>query len=292
VFVQERRRLIVPFLAPAALLFLGLFVYPVIRTLFLSLTEWNGISEPAVIGADNYLELSGDRLFANALLHSVMFTLVGGVMLFPPAVLMAWSLYQPIRAKRLFKFMVFLPVVLSISVVSLLWKFIYHPTLGILNGLLEVTGLEALERPWLGDPATALPAVALTLVWANIGSWVILLLAGFERLPGELLEAARIDGADEWTLWRRIILPLLWDVLRILVILWIIQSLQSFAYVFVMTNGGPFGTTEVAATYMYKTAFEGGAFGYAAAMGMGLLGLIAIVTYFCNKLLTRELVEY
>jgi len=274
-------------------MFLVFFVYPVVQTVYISLTSWDGIARVKhVVGFSNYSKLTQDALFRNALQNTFVFMIVGGLILFPVALGMAWALHQPIRGRRFFRFIIFAPAVLSASVVAILWVFIYNPTFGLLDGLLGLLHLDFLQQIWLGDSNTALPAVIITDIWWGIGTWVILLSAGLERIPREIQEAARIDGANESTLWWRIILPLLWDVIRILIALWIIGSLQVFTLIFVMTQGGPLGATDVISTYLYSTVVQSHLFGYASAMAVVLLIIILVLTYISNRALTRETHEY
>ena len=293
-YEKARRRLIVPFLAPAAVLMIVFILYPVAKTVQLSLTDWNGVTRALpYVGARNYGALATDAAFISAFKNTILLTVIGGAILFPVAVAFAWALCQPIKGKRFFQFTIFAPVVLSVAVAGLLWKFVYHPTLGLINPALETVGLDGLARTWLGDPSTALTAVAVTVVWQSLGLWVILLVAGFTRLPADVLEAARVDGASEWTVWRRVMLPLLGDLLRILLAMWIINALQTFGFVWIMTEGGPFGSTEVVGTLMVKAAFDGKEFGYAAAMGIVLIVfMIAVVAVLNRYLRRRDFIEY
>lgn len=289
---SSQRRLIVPFLMPAFLLFAAFFVYPVLRTGYISLTDWGGVGALDFVGFEQYQRLWGDTAHTGALRNTFALTAIGAAMLFPPAVAMAWALNHRLRGEHFFRFVIFAPVVLSAAIVALMWKFLYHPTLGLINPALEGLGLGALTRIWLGDPQTALAAVAFTTVWHGIGVWVILLSAGFERLPKEVLEAGRIDGAGEWQLFWRVSMPLMWDLFRILIVLWFVQSMQAFAFVFIMTGGGPFGSSDIVGTLMYRVAFQRTSFGYAAAMGVVLVVIILSVTFLLNKVLRRDDLQY
>lgn len=287
-----QRRIIIPFLLPALVLLGVFFLYPLVRTVDISFTEWTRTGNYSYVGAENYTQVLDDPSYRNALKNAFLFTLVGGCMLFPVAIAIAWALSQRIHGEKFFRFVVFAPVVLSAAVVALMWKFVYHPTLGLINPALESVGLGALARTWLGDPSTALPAVAFVTVWHGIGIWVVLLSAGFERLPADVLEAGRIDGAGEWRLFRSVMLPMLRDLFRILLVLWIVQSMQAFAFVFIMTGGGPFGSTDIVGTLMYRVAFERSEFGYAAAMGVVLVVIMLIVAQIVNKVMKRDELQY
>ncbi|MFC9693419.1 carbohydrate ABC transporter permease [Kribbella sp. NPDC056951] len=289
---NAQRRIVIPFLLPAVVLLALFFLYPLVRTFGISLSDWTRTGASRYVGGANYTALLSDPEYRTALKNTFAFTFIGGCMLFPPAVAIAWALNQPIRSERFFRFVVFAPVVLSAAVVALMWKFIYHPTLGLISPAMAELGLGGLAREWLGDPLTALPAVAFTTVWQGIGIWVVLLSAGFERLPRDVLEAGRVDGAGEWRLFWSVMMPMLHDLLRILLVLWIVQSMQAFAFVYIMTGGGPFGSTEVVGTLMYRIAIDQTEFGYAAAMGVVLVAVLLIVTTILNKVLKRDDLEY
>ncbi|WP_433359145.1 carbohydrate ABC transporter permease [Streptosporangium sp. CA-115845] len=287
-----QRRIIIPFLLPALALLGVFFLYPLIKTVDLSLNEFSRTGTMRFVGIDQYRLLTGDPAFFNSLKNTFLLTLIGSAMLFPPAMAIAWALSQRIHGERFFRFVVFAPVVLSVAVVSLMWKFLYHPTLGLINPALESMGLGALAKTWLGDPSTALAAVTFVSVWHGIGIWIVLLCAGFERLPTDVLQAARIDGAGEWRVFRSIMLPMMRDLMRMLAILWVVQSLQTFAFVYIMTGGGPFGSTDTVGTLMYRVAFDRADFGYAAAIGVVLVVVMLTVAKLLNKVMKRDDLQY
>ncbi|MEV4378363.1 sugar ABC transporter permease [Streptosporangium sp. NPDC049644] len=287
-----QRRIIIPFLIPALALLGIFFLYPLIKTVDLSLNEFSRTGTMRFVGIDQYRLLTGDPAFFNSLKNTFLLTLIGSGMLFPPAMAIAWALSQRIHGERFFRFVVFAPVVLSVAVVSLMWKFLYHPTLGLINPTLESMGLGALAKIWLGDPSTALAAVTFVSVWHGIGIWIVLLCAGFERLPTDVLQAARIDGAGEWRVFWSIMLPMMLDLMRMLAILWVVQSLQTFAFVYIMTGGGPFGSTDTVGTLMYRVAFDQADFGYAAAIGVVLVVVMLTVAKLLNKVMKRDDLQY
>jgi len=292
VYRKSQRRIVIPFLLPALTLLAVFFIYPLIRTVGISLNEFSRAGLSTFVGVEQYRRLLEDPAYSGALKNTFLMTFVGGCMLFPPAVAIAWALNQRVRGEKFFRFVVFAPVVLSVAIVSLMWKFLLHPTLGLINPALHDIGLGALAKTWLGDPATALASVAFVSVWHGMGIWVVLLSAGFERLPKEVLEAARIDGAGEWRVFHAVMLPMLRDLFRVLIVLWFVQSMQAFAFVYIMTRGGPFGSTELVGTLSYRVAFEQGDLGYAAAMGVILVLVILVVAVILNKVLKRDPLEY
>ncbi|MFF5224997.1 carbohydrate ABC transporter permease [Dactylosporangium sp. NPDC000521] len=287
-----QRRIIIPFLMPALALLGVFFLYPLIKTVDLSLNEFTRTGTMRFVGIDQYRLLARDPDFFNSLKNTFLITLIGSCMLFPPAMAIAWALSQRIHGERFFRFVVFAPVVLSVAVVSMMWKFLYHPTLGLINPALKSMGLGALAKTWLGDPATALAAVTFVSVWHGIGIWIVLLCSGFERLPVEILEAARIDGAGEWRVFRSVMLPMMSDLMRMLTVLWVVQSLQTFAFVYIMTGGGPFGSTDTVGTLMYRVAFDRADFGYSAAIAVVLVIMMLAVAMLLNKVMKRDDLQY
>jgi ABC-type sugar transport system permease subunit len=293
-YQKSRRKLVIPFLAPALLLYTTLLFIPLVQTMWRSLTNWYGHGGERVFwGLRNYKLMFMDPQFLNAAKNTAMFALMGGVILFIPAIFVSWALTQKIRGKAVFRYIIVAPVVLSVVSVALLWKLLYDPIFGPINNLLKAIGLGQLALPWLGDPRTALLAVVIAATWQQLGTWVILLSAGFERVPVELLEAARIDGASEWKVFSKVTLPLVWGVLRLLLIVWIIASLQVFGQVYVMTPTGSIGgSTQVVGILIYERAFHSYQWGLACAMATFLMIVILVVSVVTNRLTKRESIEY
>jgi ABC-type sugar transport system permease subunit len=296
-FQRARRRLILPFIAPQLIIYLLVIFVPLVLTVYYGFTDWEGHGRPvAWAGLQQFRVLVRDDNFRNAIGNSVRLTLVGGVLLFVPALFMAWALHQPIRWSRGFQFIILAPIVIAASVAGLIWKWIYNPTQGLINPVLSALGLHDLALPWLGDTRFALIAIIVAAVWHGIGSWVLLISAGIDRIPTDLPDAARVDGASDWQVFRSITIPLLWEVLRILLVLWIIQALQAFTFIYVMTGpvavGGPLGSTEVMVTYVFRIAFTDFKWAYGAALATSMLVMILFLSIFVNRVTLRETVEY
>lgn len=296
-FQQSRRRLILPFVLPQLLLYLLVVFVPVALTVYYGFTNWQGHGNPIQFnGLRNYRVALQDGNFHNAIVNSVELTIIGGVLLFLPALYIAWALQQSFRGRRVFSFVILAPLVIAASVAGLIWKWIYNPSQGLINPVLEWAHLGKLAKPWLGEPRFALTAIIIASVWHGIGSWVLLISAGIDRIPVDLSDAARIDGANDWQVFRGITLPLLWEVLRILLVLWVIQALQAFTFIFVMTGpigvGGPLGSTDVMATYVYRVAFVDFKWAYGAAMASLMLVMIFFLSLLVNRATFRETVEY
>ena len=296
-FQKERRKLVVPFLLPQTILYILFMFIPLVLTVICGFTNWKGHGMKwAWNGFGNFELIFRDHLFHSAMYNTFYLVIAGGIILFIPAITIAWCLHEPIRLKRFFRFIILAPVVLSVSVAGLMWKWIYNPTFGLINPALKAVGLEVLAIPWMGEPATALTAIIIASVWHGIGTWVLLISAGIERIPPDLPEAAKVDGATDWQIFRYITIPLMWEVLRILLVLWVMQALQAFVFMYVMTGpvavGGPMGSTEVMATYVFKNAFTSYYWAYAMALATVMLIMIFVLSFITHNVLKREAVEY
>jgi ABC-type sugar transport system permease subunit len=177
-------------------------------------------------------------------------------------------------ARSLLRTLFFVPVVMSLIVVTIIFQRIYEPNTGLLNTFLHAIGLGALAHTWLGDPVTALPAVIAVSVWKNVGFSLVILLAGLQTLPRDVIDAARVDGANAWQLTTRVITPLMRPILVLTALLSIIGGLKVFDLIFIMTRGGPTYSTEVLATMLYRHAFELNEMGVASAIAVILVALV------------------
>lgn len=288
-FPAARRRLILPFLLPQALLYTVFTAVPLLATVALALTNWSGVRPLRFVGLENFRLLLSDPAFRRALGNSLYYVAAGAVFLFAPAYWLAWCLSQSIRLKALFRFLVLAPVVLSVSVAGLMWKWVFHPVAGFIGGPLQTLGRALEFEPFifglLRHPDTALTIILLVHLWHSLGTWVLLILAGFERLPPELTDAARVDGAGEWQVFWRITLPLQWDLFRVVLVLWIMAGLQAFSFVYVM------GRASVMATYVYSVTFGDWRWAYGMALATAMLVLIFMASMLTNRVLLRETVE-
>jgi raffinose/stachyose/melibiose transport system permease protein len=177
---------------------------------------------------------------------------------------------------------------MSLIVVTLIFQRVFEPNTGLLNTFLRAVGLGVWTHPWLGDPATALPAVIAVSVWKNVGFSLVILLAGLQSLPQDVVEAARVDGANAWQLTLRVITPLMRPILALTALLSIIGGLKVFDLVFIMTRGGPTYSTEVLATMLYREAFELNHMGIASAVAVILVALVLSIARVQTLVLDRS----
>ena len=262
-------------LSPWVLAFALFGLYPFVFSLAASFTDYSPIrpGQTKIVGVANYAAALTDPAFWSALGNTLVF--VVGTIPFTTALALALALaVQPrFRGRTLFRVGFFLPSVVSVVVLSLVFKGLYAPS-GTLNAMLGRFGLPT--PAWLLEPHTALPAIMAMDVWSASGYYMIIFLAGLESIPRDLYEAARIEGAGRWTCLVRITLPLLRPTLLFVLVVNTVRSLQIFAEVFVMTRGGPLGKTTTVVYYLYEQAFSRFHLGYASAVAY-LLFLISLL---------------
>lgn len=272
---------------PAAAIY-GLFtLWPILQTVYLSFTNWNGLSSTkSFIAFDNYRELVGDGRFFGALLNNLEWVagswLAQGLGLLLAALLSAsW-----IRARTLFRTVLFVPATMSLVVVGIAWNQLYQPDTGILNATLKAAGLNGVG--WLSDQHTAMPAVIATANWTYFGFAMVILLGGLQSIDRSLYEAASVDGAGPVRQFRHITLPGIRNQITLLLVLSFINTLKTFDLVYIMTNGGPGHSTEVVAYYIYSLAFVTHQVGYGAAAAVILTLIILVITIVFLRLRERN----
>ncbi len=267
------------FLAPAVFLYVMFQGYPIFMGFFYSLLDWSGLSSNAVlVGLDNYKELLKDPLFFNAIKNTFLYILMTVPLLLTFSLGLAY-LFNSILKKcvTLYRTVFFLPVITTTSIVGIIMMFIFGGT-GAVNQLLALFGVNGVN--WLGNKDTALLVVALVGCWKDVGTYMIYWLAALQSVPQDVYEAARIDGAGRWKTFSRVVFPIILPIGGVIAVLCVISSLKVFDLVQTMTNGGPFYATDVAATFVYRTAYAGSngmpRLGYASAAAI-VFGLIVIV---------------
>lgn len=267
-------------------------IIPTIQVFKISLYNQTAIAkdEPTFAGLDNYIYLFHDEYFLMALKNTVILMIVVPVFTLGLGLLMAVIITQSkLKEKKFYRVIMFLPSIISTTVVGILWSFIYHPTMGIVNNFFELIGLDKLKHAWLGEPGTVLFAVIVVLVWINAGYYMVMYIAGIDGISPDIYEAATIDGASSVIQFFKITLPLLSNLIRVTWVLCLATVLNSsFVLVKVMTNGGPSGHSSVLLQYMYEQAFFNANFGYAMAIAVFTLALAFVLSMVSNKLAGEE----
>ncbi len=269
-----------------ALIFYGAFtLIPLGGTLYLSFYSWDGANPVKKwVGLANYAEMFRDPVTGLAFLNTLLWMLMSYAIQISTALLLAVLIAQVLRGQTFFRVSLFLPKVLSVSVVAVVWGRIYDPFIGIVNMALRGVGLDKVARGWLGDPTFALPAIQAAHSWNGYGWYMVVYLAALQAIEPVLYEAADIEGAGGWQKFCWITLPGIRHVHTLVLILSMINSLQAFGTIWAMTQGGPFHASEVISTHIYKTAFMVNQVGYGAAMSLVLGVVIIAFTWVTMKL--------
>ncbi|MDB5044490.1 MAG: permease component of ABC-type sugar transporter [Deinococcus sp.] len=269
--------LLLPFLA----VYLMFFVWPAIHTVVLSFTNSGLTQTGAFVGLTNFKTLLADASFWDSLRHTAYFSLLTVIPLTAVGMILALLTQAGGRLRRVAQAIFFIPYVLPVSVATLIWQWVLNPSLGVVNA---VTGS---ETSWFSDPALAMPAVAAVTVWWTVGFNMLLFLAGLQNIPQDVYEAASLDGAQGFQVFRYITWPSLWPTTTLVLTLQLVASFKIFSQVYLLTAGGPFDTTRVVLVYMYNTAFTDTNAGYASAIAVAFFIAILLLTLAQNFLLSR-----
>lgn len=273
------------FVAPAVLFFAIFNFYPMVRALYLSLTEYNLVSPPRFVGAQNYLALIEDDRFVKAFGNTLVYMAGTTLPLWVLSLGVALGLHRQRRLQGLLQTMYFLPVVLSGVSVAVAWKVLYHPY-GLVNTLLGPVTDEPIR--WLSSATWAPVAIMGLTVWQELGFFVVIFMAGLQQIPREFHEAARLDGAGGLQLLRHVTLPLLRPAMILVMVVSLVHAFQTFTYQFILTGGGPSDATNVLSLYIYSSAFSYLRMGAAAAMSIVMMVVIVTLTLAQMRLVRAE----
>lgn len=267
---------------PALLLILVLIYIPITLSGYYGLMDWDGIGEMKFIGLENYITLVQDKVFWTSTWHSFQLAI------FSAASLLLYLgislvLASKIKGSDLLRKIYLIPMLLSSVAIAQLWMKIFDPNNGMANRLLEIFGVENTPL-WLADPEIALYSIFIPVIWQYAGFYILIYYAALKNVPDEVIEAAKIDGANALQIAFRIKLPLISGIFKVTIMLAVVGSLKYFDLIYVMTGGGPNGASEVMASYMYKEAFKLNNFGYGSALGFGLLVICLVMTWLTSKL--------
>jgi multiple sugar transport system permease protein len=282
------------FLAPALLLITVFFALPVCAAFVLGFTDFDiyalaDRSTVRVTGLRNYVTLFSSPLFWQALRNTAEFALIGGPLSI--AVSLAAALLVNAKSTRFqpfFRSVLFMPFVTTLVAVAIVWRYLYHPQYGLLNWLLGLVGISAVD--WLGNPTFAMPAIMLVAIWKGFGYNMLVFIAGLQNIPDDLYEAARLDGATAWQQLRFITLPMLRPTLFFVTVITMVGFFQLFAEPYVMTQGGPLRATTSVVLLMYEEGFRWWRMGYAAAVAV-VLFLVILAFTLVQRRLQRETIS-
>lgn len=268
-----------PFLLPAVLIYGGFVLYPMASSAWLSFFEWNGLSaDRTFVGLENFEYIFfKDPVFWTAFRNSVLWVTLSLIVPVGLGLGLAMLLNRALLGKTFFRAAFYLPAALAAIAAATMFRWIYHPVFGILNGFLEAVGLGDLAANWLGEPSTALYGVFIASVWQATGVNMVLFLAGLQLVRRDLVESALIDGAGYWQLFRNVTVPALRGTFLVVFVLTVINSLKAYDLIVGMTNGGPAQSTQMLALWSVDQSFRQSSFGHGSAVAMVLLALTLVI---------------
>lgn len=264
------------FVGPATLFVLGLSIFPAGWAFLLSLQKWDGFSEPTFVGTDNYSKMLSDQELLDAVVHTGLYTI-----LFVPAsillgLFLAVALNRKIRFIGIYRTAIFVPFVASAAATGILSTYLFNPQYGLVNNVLRVIGLP--QQGWLEDKSEAMIVIAIMSLWGQAAFTTVIYLAALQDVPGELLESAKIDGANRWQAFWHVSWPQLAPVTVFVTIWQTIEAIQLFDLVYTTTRGGPLDSTKTIVYFLWEKAFKVLQFGYGSAVAYGLFALTLVIT--------------
>jgi ABC-type sugar transport system permease subunit len=291
-----RSRVVLPFLLPALAVYTLIFVYPALDAMRVSLFQWSGFTDKMTyIGFGNYQRLLSDPTFWVSLRNTAIIAVGGGVGIFSLAFFFSAVLQREIRGKKFFRAIMFFPVVLPGVGVGMIWQFVYNRSWGPLSAFLNKVGLESLDRTWLG-PKYIIASLTVAVIWTYLGFYLVILMAGIDKIPKSYFESARLDGASEWRMFWLVTLPMTWDVLVVAMVLWLISAMKIFDLIVATTFPSPPRSGFTMTIFVWERAV--GAYtpvfelGYATAIGVVLLFCVVLGVALLRLVTRRERIEY
>ena len=272
---------------PAVILTLMFTIWPTAQALYLSFTNATSLGlNNKFVGLDNYIYMFHDKSFIQALKNTAKLMAVVPVITIFCSLVLAFVLNQcKLKERVLYRTIFYFPNIVSLTVVGIIWSFVFHPNVGIVNKILGAVGLESLQRSWLGDSKTALWCIAFTLLWQAAGYYMVMHIAAMDGISPEIYESATLDGASAWRKLVSITMPLMKDIIGITFVLALSGTINlSFVLSQVMTGGGPNGASSVLLQYMYTQGFVNGNFGYAMAITVFTLAISVALSMLSRKL--------
>ncbi|KZZ83146.1 sugar ABC transporter permease [Bacillus sp. SJS] len=274
----QRKKKLAPYLfvLPNLLIFLIFIIIPALMGLVYSFTSYNGVSDMKFTGLENYIRLFNNAEFWKIMLNTLIYAALVVPLVFAISLGIAMLMIKEMKARGLFRAIIFWPTMISFIIVGLSWKWIFGDSFGVITYLLEAGGLPPIK--WLSDPVIAKITIVIATVWARVGFFMVIFIAGLQSIPASYYEAAQIDGANRSQLFWKITLPLLKPTSLLVFMLLIVESVKAYPLIFSLTGGGPAKETTLIVQYIFEFGFTKSEVGYASAMSVILFLLIGIFT--------------
>ncbi|MEV0381549.1 sugar ABC transporter permease [Nonomuraea sp. NPDC050643] len=282
-------------LLPALVLFVVFMIVPTVNVFRMSFYTWSGFSpDMRFVGLDNFTRLLDDAQFVRAFQNTVALLVVVTVVTMGTGLFLAAIMTrQRLRGRPLYRFVLYVPSVLSVVVIAAIFSAIFDQENGLLNGTLRLLSLDGLQQVWLGNQDLVLWSVAIAMVWQSLGYYMVLYMSGMASIPEEVYEASALDGASAGRQFFAITLPLIWQNLRTTLTFFVMSAVNlSFVLVRAMTGGGPDGSSEVLLSYMYKQAYTNSSYGYGMAIGVVIFAFSFFVSLLVSRATRREPLQF
>jgi len=269
-----------------AILFVAIFLlYPAAYTFYISFTKWDGLNPPEFIGLGNYIQMSNETVFGTSLLNTLIW--VVATLIFPVGLGLLLAVFvNRIPLQGFYKAIFYLPYAISATSAAVIWTFMLSPT-GVINEALRTIGLDALAKPWLMMPPWNTLAMIMAFTWQTAGTNMILFLVGLQNIPTGPIEAAKLDGANGWQTFRHVIMPLLRPITTVVITIAVVNSFKVFDLIWVMTQGGPYRSSETLAVTMYRESFVLFRLGFGAAIANFLSFIVIVFSIFYLRSIFR-----
>jgi ABC-type sugar transport system permease subunit len=295
--MKTRKRLIFLFLAPACLVYLAFFLLPAVWAIYYSFFDWSGFTQSMkFIGVKNYTELAVDPTFRLSLENNLIILVMGGIIIFGLAFLLTVLVNSGIKGKKMFRAMIFLPNVIATIALVTLWAFIYNPKFGLFNAFFNLVGWKAGAAFMFTSIDHVFMAMLIALIIIQVGFYLVLLMAGMDKIPAEFYEAARLEGANQWQMFTKISVPLLWDVITVGTVLYAIFALKVFEFPYAFNQLMVPPQLYTVGIYLYIEGFGKRIpiyrLGYATAIGVVLLLCVALIVLVLRRIMRREVIQY
>ncbi len=290
--IRKNKKIIILFLLPAFVVYACFEVLPVIISIYFSFNDWPGIQSVPLkfVGLKNYVNIFSDPVFLKSLQNVIIYVVISVVLQVPIGFALGLIIHHFKHGQRFFKAAFFIPMILSVTAVALLWNFIYFPTdKGILNSFLIKTGLSDFTQQWLVNPKTSLMALIVVSTWTSVGYYMIICLAGLTSIPDSIMEAGSLDGASGLKKIWYLYIPMLWNPIKISIIMVITGVLKIFDTVYILTpTGGTNNSTIVPALLMYNESYRYSHYGTGSAIATVIFVMSAFVSVFSLTLMNKK----
>jgi ABC-type sugar transport system permease subunit len=295
--LNVRKRIIILFLLPAVLLYAVFFLLPTFQALRYSFFAWSGFGEEKVfVGLANYKELLHDQLFWLSMKNTMLILVVGGIAIFTLALIMTIALNSGIKGRKLFRSLIFLPNIIATIALTTIWAYLYNPSFGLFKAIGNLLGFGKLAKLNLTTPDKVFWSVLVAIIWMEVGYYLVLLMAGVDKIPKEYYEAAQIEGANSFQTFFKITVPMIWDVLSIAIVLFSIGALKIFEFPYAFYGQSVPAQLYTVGIYLYIMGFGKRypiyRLGYATAIGVMLLLAVIVIIVILRAVLKRDIVEY